>query len=245
MLLSRCPSGTDMAEPKCPRCFRELSLDDVVESDGVNVVHVDCRRPRDLTRQERALLFGCCWAHRIACPACGQSFQLFELDPDPFEVHKRTRCPRCQTEVIQTVCDHLYACPLSPEISRQRAKETRETARRLVQQAREARDRADVSMREAEVSVSELRDAVRESVSEALRRLIQAKVRQGSLPHGDIGAAILGLPGDGSMCGACEQQISKHHLMMMIPSAAMVIPLHATDCFPLWDEERRTFRPPA
>jgi len=100
-------------------------------------------------------------------------------------------------------------------------------------------------MREAEVSVSELRDAVRESVSEALRRLIQAKVRQGSLPHGDIGAAILGLPGDGSMCGACEQQISKHHLMMMIPSAAMVIPLHATDCFPLWDEERRTFRPPA
>jgi len=164
--------------------------------------------PRDLTRQERALLFANCWARPVACPACGQSVQLFELDPDPFEAHKRTRCPRCQADLIETVCNHLYACPLSPEVSRQRARETRETARRLVKQAREARDRADVLMREAEVTVSQLRDALRESVSKALRRLIQAKLRDGSLPHVDIGAPILGLPGDGSVCGACEQQIS-------------------------------------
>ena len=77
-----------------------------------------------------------------------------------------------------------------------------------MKQAREARDRADVLMREAEVTVSQLRDALRESVSKALRRLIQAKLRDGSLPHVDIGAPILGLPGDGSVCGACEQQIS-------------------------------------
>src|SRR5262249_3499975 len=75
--------GAVMAEPKCPRCLCELSVDDVVESDGANVVHVDCQRPRDLTRQERALLFGYCWAHPIECPPCGESFELFRLEADP------------------------------------------------------------------------------------------------------------------------------------------------------------------
>src|SRR5262245_8678015 len=88
-----------MAEPKCHRCLRELSLDDVVESDGARVIHIDCRRPRDLTRQERALLFANCWGHGVACPACDQTIQLFELGPDPFEAHKRTRCPRCQADL--------------------------------------------------------------------------------------------------------------------------------------------------
>src|SRR5262249_41962252 len=208
-------------------CFVGLALDDVVESDVVIVVHFDCQGPRDLTRQERALLFGCCWAHRIACPACGQSFQLFELDSDPFEAYKRTRCPRCQTEVIQTVCDHLYACPLSPEVSRRRAREIRETAQTLVKQARELRDRADVLMRETEVTARELCEALKQSAWEGLCRLIQAKLRDGSLPHGDIQEPIVGLPGDGSICGACDQQISQHHLMMMIPSAATLIPFHA------------------
>jgi len=229
-----------MAEPTCPRCFRELSLDDGVEFDGANVVHLDCRRPRDLTRQERALLFGYCWAHRIICGACGWSFQLFELDPDPFEYHKRTRCPRCQADLIRTVCDHLYGCPLSPEVSRQRARETRETAQRLVKQARELRDRADVLMRETEVTARELRDALKQSAWDGLRRLIHAKLRDGGLPHDDISAPIPGYPGDGSMCGACAQPVGPHQLMMVIPSGAP-IPLHA-DCFEIWNDERRAFR---
>jgi hypothetical protein len=45
-----------MAELKCARCFRVLSPDDVVEADGVDVAHVDCRRPRDLTHEERSLV---------------------------------------------------------------------------------------------------------------------------------------------------------------------------------------------
>lgn len=229
-----------MAEPKCPRCFRELSLDDVVESDGVKVVHIDCRRPRDLTRQERALLFGFCWAHPILCAVCGQSFQLFELDPDPYEYPKRTRCPHCQANVIQTVCDHLYGCPVSPDVVRQRAREIRETAQKLVKQARELRDRADVLMRETEVTARELRDAVKQSAWEALRRLIQAKLRDGLLPRDEISGRIPGYPGDGSPCGACAQRVGPDQLMMVIPSD-VPIPLHA-DCFEIWNNERRAFR---
>lgn len=228
-----------MAEPTCARCFRVLSLDDVVESDGASVAHVDCRRPRDLTREERSLLYAYCWAHPLACPACSRSFQLFELDSDPFEYPKRTCCPRCQADLIESVRDHLYTCPLSPEVSRQSARETRETARRLVKQAQELRDRADVLMREAEVVASKLHDAMRQSAFEALRRMIRSKLRDRSLPHEGIPATIPGRPGDDSACGVCDQPITKHHLMMVIPGAAL-IPLHA-DCFQLWNEERRTF----
>jgi len=35
-----------------------LSSDDVVESDGAGVAHVDCCRPRGLTHDERSLLYG-------------------------------------------------------------------------------------------------------------------------------------------------------------------------------------------
>ena len=65
--------------------------------------------------------------------------------------------------MIQTVCDHLYACAQSPKVARRRAKETRETVQKLVKQARELRDRADVLMRETEVTARELRDAVKQS----------------------------------------------------------------------------------
>jgi len=111
-----------------------------------------------------------------------------------------------------------------------------------VKQARELRDRADVLMRQAEVVAAELRDALKASVLEALRRLIQTKLQDGSLPHVAIREPVLSLPGDGSMCRGCDQQIATHHLMVMIPSAVTLIPLHATYCFELWDEERRRFR---
>src|SRR5215467_12596813 len=124
-----------MAEPSCPRCSRVLSPDDVVESDGVDVAHVDCRRPRDLTHEERSLLYGYCWAHPIGCPACGRSFRLFELDSTPLEYYKRTCCPHCEVDLIESVREHLYACLLSPEVMRRRAREARETARTRVKQA--------------------------------------------------------------------------------------------------------------
>ena len=230
-----------MVELTCARCFRILSPDDVVESVGVGVAHVDCRRPRDLTHEERSLLYGYCWAHLIGCPACGQSCRLFELDSNPFEYYKRTCCPRCQVDLIESVRDHLYTCPLSPEVLRLRVRETRATARRLVKQARDLHDQADVLMREAEVAATELRDAITQSTSEAMSRVIQAKLRDGSLPHDNIPTTIPGGPGDGSACGVCDQALANHQLMMLIPSGTTPIPLH-TDCFEFWNEERHRFK---
>jgi DNA-directed RNA polymerase subunit RPC12/RpoP len=121
---------TAMAELTCTRCLRAISADDVVELDGAGVAHVNCRRPRDLTHDERSLLYGYCWAHPIVCSACGWSFRLFELDADPLDHYKRTRCPHCEAELLELVREHLFACSLSPEALRRRAQETRETARR-------------------------------------------------------------------------------------------------------------------
>src|SRR5215831_14724748 len=112
-----------MAELTCARCFRVLSPDDVVAADGAGVAHVDCRRPRDLTHEERSLLYGYCWSHPIGCPACRQSFRLFELDSDPYEYYKRTCCPRCRVDLIEGVREHLYACLLTPEVLRRRVRE--------------------------------------------------------------------------------------------------------------------------
>src|SRR5262245_49771060 len=162
-----------MIEPTCERCLQALSPQDVVESEGAGIAHVDCRRPRDLTPDERSLLYRYCWEHPIACPACAQGFRLFELDRTPFEYEQRICCPRCQAAVIESVRDHLYACQLAPEALRQRAQETREHAPRLVKRARELRDRADVLMREAEVIAAESRDAAQQSAGSgwALRGL--------------------------------------------------------------------------
>jgi hypothetical protein len=59
-----------------------------------------------------------------------------------------------------------------------------------VKQARDLHDQADVLMREAEVAVTELRDAMTQSTSEAVSRVIQAKLRDGSLPHDNIPTTI-------------------------------------------------------
>jgi hypothetical protein len=241
MTLSDLAGGTEDAELMCARCFRVLSPDDVVAADGAGIAHVDCRRPRDLTREERSLLYGYCWAHPIDCPACGQSFRLFELDSDPFDSYKRTCCARCRVDLIENVRDHLYTCPLSPEVVRRRVRETHETARRLVTQARELGDRADGLMREAEVAANELCDALKQSTSEALRRLIQAKLRDGSLPHDNIPATILRSPGDGSACGVCDQPLATHQVMRLMPCGTTLIRLH-TDCFEVWNEERYRFK---
>src|SRR5262249_31485830 len=159
------------------------------------VAHVDCRRPRNLTHDERSILYGYCWAHPITCPACSQSFRLFELDSDPFERHNRTACPHCRTDVINSVRDHLYTCPLCPEVLRRRAREARENARMLVKDAKALRDRADVLIREAEVAAAESREAVKQSAAEGLRRLIQTKLRDGTLPRHETSEIVAGHPG--------------------------------------------------
>src|SRR5262245_38775693 len=229
------------AEPTCPRCQRPIAADDMVEFDSTAVAHVDCRRPRGLTHQERGLLYGYCWAHPVMCPTCSHHLQLFELTADPLEPHKRTICPRCQTELIETIRQHLYTCSQPPEVVRHRAREARETARKLVKQAHQQLDRADLLMQEAEVTMTQLRDTMKQSALEAISRLVQAKLRDGRLPRREIQDPIPGRSGDGSSCGACDQRITDRHLMKRLPGPPP-LPLHAV-CFLLWREERRAFTP--
>jgi hypothetical protein len=114
-----------------------------------------------------------------------------------------------------------------------------------VKHAGQLHDRADVLMREAEVTMALLRDTMKQSAVEGLRRIIRAKLRDGSLPAG-IPATIPGRPGDDSICGACDHIVRERELMMLVrrheSSPGMEpIPLHA-DCFQLWNEERLTFK---
>ena len=108
-----------------------------------------------------------------------------------------------------------------------------------MKEAHQLLERADLLMREAEVTMTDLRDAMKQSASEALTRLIQAKLHDERLPRHEIQDPVPGRPGDGSLCRACEQPISDRQLMMVLPGPTP-LPLHA-DCFQLWNEERRAF----
>jgi hypothetical protein len=114
--------------------------------------------------------------------------------------------------------------------------------RTIIKQLSELRAREEVLIREAEATLREVRDGMTQSVSKALRRTIQQKLREGRLPRGDGLQPILGCPGDGSQCAACDQPISKEHLMAVIATVPAGLPLHGADCFPLWDEERQGFQ---
>jgi hypothetical protein len=134
-----------------------------------------------------------------------------------------------------------------PAAVRVRAQEIRAATQQLVKHAGQLRDRADVLMREAEVAVALLRDAMKQSAVEGLRRITRDKLRDGSLPHAGIPATIPGRPGDDSICGACDHIVRDRELMMLVrrhesPPGMEPIPLH-TDCFQLWNEERRAFKP--
>lgn len=234
----------EQPELKCPQCLRPIALDDsvVLARDG-RLSHFDCRMPRALSGDEWNALIFYCFDHAIVeCVRCAWSFRAIELSTDYLSGRKQL-CPRCRADLTDNIRAHLDACTMLPAEVRRRAQETRETARRLVKQSRQLRDRADVLAREAEAAMAALRESMRQSVSEARRRLIQRKLRDGSLPHEDIPATISGGPGDGSRCGACDQVLTIDGLMM-IPltgvRGAKPIALHA-DCFELWNEERRSF----
>ena len=69
-----------MTQPKRPRCLQVVSREDTVVFDGGLPMHLDCRRPRDLSPEERALLFKYCFDHAVAeCASCSQDFRQQEL----------------------------------------------------------------------------------------------------------------------------------------------------------------------
>lgn len=145
---------------KCPRCEQGISLDDTVQFRGDRVVHLDCQRPRDLSREERILLFRYCWGHAVAkCPACAQSFRQHQLGADLLG-HRSHLCPRCRTDLTEGLRGHLYACTELPAEVRWRAQEVRDAGRRLAKRGSQLPDHADVLMHDAEAAVAALRETM-------------------------------------------------------------------------------------
>ena len=154
----------DMRPPRWPRCQAAFSEDDTVRLSGAIVVHLDCQRPRDLSREERILLFRYCWEHAVAkCTACDQSFRQHQLGGHLL-AHRSYLCPRCRTDLTESLRGHLYACAMLPELLRLRAQEARDAARKLVKESGQLRDRADVLMREAEAAIAALRETMQRTV---------------------------------------------------------------------------------
>lgn len=145
---------------KCAHCDREISPEQTFQVYGSQVAHLDCRKPRDLNNEERALLFTYCFDHAVTtCPTCSQEFRQYELASDL--LGNRTHlCPRCRMDLTERLREHLYGCTLLPAEVRRRAREARAAAQRLVKQSHELSDRADVLMREAEAALAALRDVM-------------------------------------------------------------------------------------
>jgi len=154
---------------KCPQCLQVISSDDSVRVSGSRVVHLDCQRPRHLTREERVLLFRYCWGHSVAkCPSCAQSLiRRHELASGLLD--NRTHfCPRCRTDLTESIRSHLYGCAMLPAEIRQQAQEVRDAARRLVKESHQPTDRADILMREAEAAVAALRETMQRTAQRDL-----------------------------------------------------------------------------
>jgi hypothetical protein len=149
--------ASQMAEPKCPRCEHTISPDATVHFNNGQILHLDCRRPRDLSQEERVLLFKYCFAHVVAeCARCAQSFKSDELGADL--LGNRTHlCPRCRADLTERVRLHLDACEVIPQEVRLKARDVRDATRRLISQLS---DQPSALMREAEAAVAALRDAM-------------------------------------------------------------------------------------
>src|SRR5262249_35003079 len=150
--------------------------------------HVDCRRPRDLGSEERALLFKYCFDHAVAeCQRCSKSYRRHELAADLMS-SRTLLCPTCRADLTDAVRAHLSGCAMLPEEVRLRARDVREASRKLVKRSQEIAARADVLMREAEAAVahqSALLPEVRAALA-ALRETMQrvASREEGAHPAG-------------------------------------------------------------
>jgi hypothetical protein len=126
--------------------------------------HLDCRRPRVLSADERALLFTYCRNHHVAdCVRCAEKFHLREVASRDSVGILTQGCPWCHTDLTDSIRAHLYGCAILPAEVRRRAQVARETARGLVKQSHQLRDAADVAIREAEAALHALRETLRQS----------------------------------------------------------------------------------
>jgi len=164
---SFCIGDAPMAEQQtamCPECSRTISPEDTIVFRFGILGHLDCRRPRVLSAEERTLLFVYCRDHQIAeCARCTATFHLREVaSVDSFGI-RTYLCRRCHTDLTESVRAHLYGCAMLPLAIRRGAQAAREAARSLVTQSHQLRDAADVAVGEAETALHSLRLAMRQS----------------------------------------------------------------------------------
>ena len=138
-----------------------MSSDDTIAFDGPQILHVDCRRPRDLSHEERALLFKYCFGHSVVeCATCRQSFRQQELGSDL--LGNRTHlCPRCRGDLTETLRTHLYSCEMLPRAVRLRAQEVREASQKLIRESARLSPVAFTLLAEAEAAIAALRETMR------------------------------------------------------------------------------------
>src|SRR5262245_24383234 len=156
-----------MAEPQtatCSQCSRMIAPEDTIVFRHGILGHLDCRRPRVLSAEERTLAFLYCQDHEVAeCSTCTRRFRLRELmSQDQFGVRLHA-CPWCHTDLTDSIRAHLYSCAMLPAEVRRRAQAARDAARSLVKRSLELRDAADVAMREAEAAIHSLRETLRKA----------------------------------------------------------------------------------
>jgi len=125
--------------------------------------HLDCRRPRVLSAEERTLLFVYCRDHQVAeCVRCMGKFRLREVTSlDLFGIRSHG-CPWCHTDLTDSLRAHLYGCAMLPVEVRRRAQAAREAVRSLVQSL-QLRGTADGLERQAEASLHALREIMRQA----------------------------------------------------------------------------------
>ena len=147
----------------CPGCRRMIAPDDTVVFSHGRLGHLDCRRPRVLSAEERTLLFLYCPDHKIAeCSTCRREFLLREVASLARFGVRLYVCPHCNADLTDSIRAHLCGCTIVPSEVRCRAQAAREAARNLVKLSQQLSDRADVLMREAEAALHALRATMRQ-----------------------------------------------------------------------------------
>ena len=146
---------------KCSKCSRPIALADVIESCNGHLAHLDCARAQGLTPEERALLFVYCAHHLVAhCLSCDSLYEMAQLAAD-YLGGRTNMCPRCRTDLTESIRGHLFGCVRLPAEIKLRTHEVRDAAQKLIKHSQETINRSDVLIREAEAHLFERQQALR------------------------------------------------------------------------------------
>jgi len=170
----------------CPQCSRPISPEDTIVFGYGLLGHLDCRRPRVLSAEERTLLFIYCRDHQVAeCIRCTARFHLREVASlDSFGI-RTYACGWCHTDLTDSIRAHLYGCAMLPVEVRRRAQAAREAARSLVKHSAEQDVRTIAQLvAEAEAALYALRDTIRLAPTRGGTKLPGRQIRPVHLSSG-------------------------------------------------------------